>query len=400
MRDLSAEDVDRLIAADPATDVSEAELERSRIRSLRFPESDVTHIFTSGARDGRRRTVVKRRLISATLVAAALVGAAVLAPSILKLPQSGRPAGVEQPAATGSHNGTAPPSAATQVPPSGPFHDLFVTADEVLVLEALPTSSVQQLGVEPVNVRQTLKGSTAVGTTSVDVSPADDGISGTLLWRDSQKEAPLTFLGFFARGADGGLHLVKAKHSLLRVQNIRTSSIVDPVTDEPVDVGEDLQSRINVAPVGDVPVSTYRGNPANDSAANVVKGTEGPGGSREGLVRGHMSAGEACFTFENSTEKVYLRWPKGFSAAVTSLPVDAEGRVYIAGTAQASVPAILNEWGFIYMTDREPRPQVSGKLTSETASCAGETLRVFDVVPEAPGASPFQKAHGVALPTP
>lgn len=400
MKELSAKDVDRLLAADPASDVTESELERSRARSLSFQDSDLTHIFAGGSGIGRqRRAVRRRRWVGGIVVAAAVVGATVLVPAILQSPPSTPPAAIELPAGTGTGAATPTPTAA-QLPPAGPFHDMFVSADEVLVVEALPTGSMQQLGIEPVNVRQVLKGSSAVGTTSVDVSAADDRISGTLLWRDSQKEAPMTFLGFFARGGDGGLQLMNTAHSLLRVQNIRTSTTVNPVTDEPVDIGDDLRARINVAPMGDVPVSTYEGNRSGGVAPDVVKGTEGTGGSREGVVRGHMSVAGACFTFENSAEKVYLRWPTGFTAAIRSLPVDAEGRVYANGAVQADTPVILNEWGFIYMTDLEPRPQVSGELTTETASCAGETLRVFEVTPELPGASPFQKQHGVALPRP
>lgn len=400
MKELSAENMDRLLASDPASNVTEAELERSRARSLLFQDSDVTHIFAGGTGNGRQRTTVKRRrLVSGMAVAAALAGATVLLPAVLHMWSPVPPAAVEQPGAV-DQPAAMPPAGATQLPPSGPFHDLFFSADEVLVIEALPTGSGRQLGVEPVNVRQALKGSTAIGAASVDVSSADDEISGTLLWRDSQKEAPMTFLGFFVRGSDGGLQLMKTAHSLLRVQNIRTANTVDPVTDEPVDIGDDLRSRINVAPEGDVPVSTYAGNRSGAVATHVIKGTEGPGGSREGVVRGYMAAAGACFTFENSAEKVYLRWPTGFTGAVRSLPVDAKGRVSSGGSAQADIPVVLNEWGFIYMTDLEPRPQVSGELSAETASCAGETLRVFEVTPEVPGASPFQKQHGVALPRP
>jgi hypothetical protein len=80
--------------------------------------------------------------------------------------------------------------------------------------------------------------------------------------------------------------------------------------------------------------------------------------------------------------------------------VNGEGQVVLNGTALADTAVILNEWGFIYMTDRQPRVQITGYRTSETATCSGETLQVFDVQPERPGASPFQHGRGVALPTP
>lgn len=406
MRDLSAAELDRLLAADPASDVTESELARSRARSLSFRESEVTHIFASGPEKDRHQTPFKRRRMAGGIMAAAAVAAAVVTATFLQVPPMEAPAASAPPTATDVAAGTATPAATAtpadqgKVAPSGPLHDLFVAADEVLVVEALPTDIGRGLGVEPVEVRQVLKGSRALGATSVDVSSADDGINGSLLWQHSQKEAPMTYLGFFARGSDGGMRLLATAHALLQIQNIRTAITVDPVTDEPVDIGDDLRSRINVAPEGDVPVATYAGDQPDGAATDVVRGTEGPGGSREGLVRGHISAAEACFTFENSTEKVYLRWPAGYTAALRSLPVDAQGRVSLNGTDQADTPVTLNEWGFIYMQDREPRPQVAGHLRAETATCAGETLQVFDVKPEAPGASPFQHGRGVALPTP
>lgn len=395
MKESSA--VERLLSADPASDVTESELARSRARSLSFRESDVTHIFVGGSENDRHPLRVKRRRVAGGFLAAAAVAAAVLTANFLQ------PSPIEAPAATATE---ATPSTAAdvadagQVAPPGPLHDIFVSADEVLVLEALPNparSPQAGLGVEPVNVRQVLKGSRALGTTSLDVASADDAVTGSLLWRNSQKEAPFTYLGFFARGADGEMHLMETAHALLQIQNIRSSATVDPVTDEPVDIGVDLRSRIHVAPEGDVPVATYAGGQVK---TDIIRGTEGPDGSREGLVRGHISAAEACFTFENSTEKVYLRWPAGYTAALRSLPADAQGRVSLNGTVQSDTPVTLNEWGFIYMQDREPRPQVTGHLSAETASCAGETLPVFDFVPERVGGSPFQHGRGVALPTP
>lgn len=397
-RDLPTADLERLLAADPASGITESELARSRARSLSFRESDVTHIFPGEtSNDFHIPRIRRRRRVTAGFLTAAAVATVVLTANSMQ------PKPVEVPAATATPATTAAVADPGQIAPAGPLHDLFTSADEVLVMEALPSSGgypQKGLGVEPVNVRQVLKGSRALGTTSVDVASADDAITGTLLWQNSRKEAPLTYLGFFARGADGEMHLMETANALLQIQNIRTSATVDPVTAEPVDIGDDFRSRIDVAPEGDVAVSTYAGARPELAAADVILGTEGPEGSREGLVRGHISPAEACFTFENSTEKAYLRWPAGFTAAFSSLPHDAEGRVAINGTVQADTSVILNEWGFIYMTDREPRPQVTGRLTAETASCAGETLPVFDVRPEHIGVSPFQKGRGVALPTP
>jgi hypothetical protein len=312
---------------------------------------------------------------------------------------------VETPAATETVPPPSPAATTTPepTPPAGPFHSLFVSADEVLVLEALPNAARNLgagLGVEPVNVRQVLKGDLTPGETAVDVASAERAINGSLHWRDSQEEAPFTYLGFFAKDDDGGLHLMEAPHSLLQIQNIRTAATVDPVTDEPVEIGEDLQSRINVAPVGDVPVATHPGGSWAASAPNTVWGTQAADGARDGQVRGYVSPSEACFTFENSTKKVYLRWPAGFTAKVTPLMVDAEGHVSYFGTTLANKAVILNEWGFIYMADLDTRPLVKGQLTTETASCGGEALPVFDIWPERAGGSPFQKGRGVALPTP
>jgi hypothetical protein len=400
MRDLSAAELDRLFAAaDPALDITESELAQSRARSLSFQESEVTHIFAGSLEEDRSRIRVKRRRIAGGILAAVAVAATVLTASFLQMPPTAAPAATT-PAATDvaadSPTPTADPGATV---PSGPMHDVFVAADDVFVMEALPGNAGSSLGVERVVVRQVLKGSHALGETSVDVSSADDGINGSLLWRQSQKEAPMTYLGFFNEGSDGGMRLLKATHALLQIQNIRTATTVDPVTEDPVDIGDDLRSRIDVAPEGDVPVSTYTPDQAKGATTDFL-GTEMPDGTREGVVRGHISATEACFTFENSTEKVYMRWPAGFTAALRSLRVNAQGVVSPGGTAQADTPVVLNEWGFIYMTDRQLRPQITGYRSAETATCAGESLQVFDVQPERPGASPFQHGRGVALPTP
>jgi hypothetical protein len=396
MKDLSAADEQRILSADPAADITETELARSRSRSLAFMESDVTHIF-AGDSESFRRPASKRWRTAGAFLAAAAVAAAVLTANFLQA------APLETPAATE----TVPSPAATTAPeptaPAGPFHELFVSADAVLVLEALPNAARKlgaSLGVEPVNVRQVLKGDLTAGETAVDVAAAERGINGSLHWRDSRKEAPFTYLGFFAKGGDGGLHLVEAPHSLLQVQSIRTATTVDPVTDEPVEIGEDLQSRINVAPVGDVPVATHPGGSWAASAPDTIWGTQAADGTRDGQVRGYISPAEACFTFENNSEKVYLRWPEGFTAKVTPLMVDAEGHASYYGTTLANKAVILNEWGFIYTADLDTRPQVKGQLTTETASCGGQTLPVFDLWPERAGSSPFQKGRGVALPTP
>lgn len=391
MKDLSAAELDRLLAADPASDITENELAQSRARSLSFQESDVTHIFAGGLASDHHQARSKRRRVTGGILAAVAAAAAVLTASVVHMAPS------ETPAATEVATGTASPTADQKdVAPFGPMQDMFVAADEVLVMEALPANNHQFLGVERVVVRQVLKGSRPLGETSVDVSSADNNMNGSLLWQQSQVEAPMTYLGFFTKSSDGGIRLLETTHALLQIQNIRTAATVDPVTEEPVDIGE-LQSRIHIAPRGDVPVATYTETPLNGAATD-IPGTVMPDGTREGIVRGNISANEACFTFENNTEKVYLRWPAGFTAALRPLAVTGEGGVSLDDTVQAKTPIILNEWGFIYMSDRQPRPQITGYRTAETAACAGETLQVFNVQPERPGASPFQMGHGVALP--
>lgn len=402
MNDLSAAELERFLSADPASDITDAELTRSRDRSLSFRESDATHIFVGDPEEDPYPLRLKRRRVAGGFLAAAAVAGAVFTAGSIQPPPVAAPAVI----ATAALPSAAAPSAAAdpgQNPPAGPMHDLFAAADDVLVLEALPTSwnLGDRIGVEPVDVRQVLKGSGSLGATSVDVASADDGItSGSLLWQYSQKAAPVTYLGFFARGADGEMHLMEGTHALLQIRNIRTSATTDPFTDEPVDIGDDLRSRIAVAPKGDVPVATYTGSLSPETATDVVWGTATGGGERAGLVRGHVSAAEACFTFENSTEKVYLRWPPGFTAAVRPMSADAEGNVRYRGAFEVDKAVTLNEWGFISMTDGEPAPLVKGRLSLETASCAGETLPVFDVMLPGVGFSPFQKGRGVVLPTP
>lgn len=166
-------------------------------------------------------------------MAAATVAAAVVTGSFLQMPPMEAPAAPPQ-AATEVAAATAAPAGQGTAAPSGPLHDLFAAADEVLVVEASPTYVGRELGIEPVEVRQVLKGLQLMGATSVDVASADDGINGSLLWQHSQKEAPQTYLGFFSRGSDGGLRLLDTPHALLQIQNIRTAATVDPVTDVPV----------------------------------------------------------------------------------------------------------------------------------------------------------------------
>lgn len=402
MKDLSAADLERILTADPASDITDSELARSRARSLSFRESDATHIFVGDPEDDSHTLRLRRRRVAGGFLAVAAVAAAVFTASYVQPPPVAAPAAtIEAPPSKPAPSAVAPDPG--QNPPAGPFHDLFAEADEVLVLEALPTTwnLGDRIGVEPVDVRQVLKGSRSLGTTSVDVAAVEDvTANGTLLWQRSQKEAPMTYLGFFARGADGEMHLMERTHALLQIRNIRTSATTDPYTDEPVDIGDDLRSRIDVAPKGDVPVATYTGSLSSETATDVIWGTATGGGERAGLVSGHISATEACFTFENSTEKVYLRWPPEFTAAVRPLSADAQGNVRYRGAFESHKAVTLNEWGFISMTDGEPAPLVKGRLSAETAVCAGETLPVFDVMPASVGGSPFQRGRGVALPTP
>lgn len=402
MKDLSAADMERLLSADPASDITDSELARSRARSLSFRESDATQIFVGDPEDDSHTLRLRRRRVAGGFLAVAAVAAAVFTATTVQPPPLEAPAAtMEAPAPNPVSTAAAPDPG--QNPPAGPFHDLFAEADEVLVLEALPTiwNLGDRMGVEPVDVRQVLKGSRSLGTTSVDVAAVEDvTANGTLLWQRSQKEAPMTYLGFFARGSDGEMHLMERAHALLQIRNIRTSTTTDPYTDEPVDIGDDLRSRIDVAPKGDVPVATYADSLSSETPTDVIWGTATGGGERAGLVRGHISAAEACFTFENSTEKVYLRWPPEFTAAVRPLSADAEGNVRYRGAFEVDKAVTLNEWGFIAMTDGEPAPLVEGRLSAETASCAGETLPVFDLMPAGVGGSPFQKGRGLALPTP
>jgi hypothetical protein len=395
--------------ADPALTITDDELARSRARSLAVMDTDVTHIAVGGSIERFHTRPARRHWgrvagfgLTAAAAAAAVVGV-VVASSMPIIPA--------EPAA---------PAASQTVPaqetPSGPLGDLFAAADEVLVLQALPNRDVwskaydetlaqspanggvggqfPSLGVEPINVLQVLKGTRSKGQAALDVEAAPDW------WRNTNNVAPLTFLAFVAKGPDGEMHLMKEPHALLEIRNLREGTLTDPTTHEAVDAGTDLSERISVAPTGDVPLATYMTVSAQTGVIQETR--KNPDGTSSGVMNGHVTATEACFTFQTSTEKVYLRWPAGYTAAVKSLPQDAAGNFALEGTARGDRPVVLNDWGVVYSYDGSTWPLLAGARTNETASCNNESLPVFEVAPfqEGAGASPFALDHeaGAALP--
>jgi hypothetical protein len=393
----SAKVHDMLSAADPALMITEEELNRSRERSLSFMDSDVTHIAVGGSIHDFHRAPAKRRW--GRLAVAGLGAVAAVAASVLVASSFGT-APVNTAAASVAAN-TSP----TQSTPTGPLRDLFLSADEVLVIQALPNTAVWQeeyksfmsklgqpggpaygppgLGVEPVNVLQVLKGTRATGRGTLDVVAMPDAGQ----WKNTNIVAPLTYLAFIKKGPDGIGHLMSEPHALLQILNLRTAAIGDPVSQQPVEIGADLRSRIAVAPTGDVPLATYEAAAGSD----VI---------REGIFHGHISASEACFTFQSSAEKVVLRWPAGYTAATRSLPQDANGDFRIDGPSHGDRAVVLNKWGTVYSFDTWALPQITGNRTGEKAVCDGQSLPVFDIAPSSDGASPFQLTHGAAGPSP
>lgn len=396
----STEVQDVLTAADPALLITEEELNRSRERSLSFMDSEVTHIAVGGSVHDFHRAPAKRhrgRLAGAGLAAAAAVAASVfVAASVGTAP-------VNTAAATVAAN-TSP----AQSTPSGPLRDLFLSADDVLVLQALPNKAAWQqdydtqlsggmsgpagLGLEPVNVLQVLKGARSTGRAALDVSAMPDPEQ----WKNTNVVAPLTYLAFIKKGPDGNGHLMSEPHALLQILNLRTAAVGDPVRQQPVEIGADLRSRISVAPIGDAPLATYE---AAAGSEVIREQTKNPvDGTSQGTINGHITASEACFTFQTSAEKVVLRWPAGFTAATRSLPRDANGNFRIDGPSNADRAVVLNKWGTVYTYDTAPTPQIRGNRTGNKAVCNGETLPVFDIAPFSDGASPFQLTHGAAGP--
>ena len=396
-----------LSAADPALMITEEELIRSRERSLSFMDSDVTHIAVGGSIHDFHRAPAKRhwgRLAVAGFAAVAAVAASVLVAS------AAGTAPVNTAAAS-----MAADSSPVQSPPTGPLRDLFSSADEVLVIQALPNKAVWQqkydaflpqlsqpggsaygppgLGVEPVNVLQVLKGTRPTGKSSLDVS-----VMSAPEWQNTNTVAPLTYIAFIKKGPDGIGHLMSEPHALLQILNLRTAAVGDPVQQQPVEIGADLRSRISVAPTGDVPLETYEAAAGRDvireQAKNPVDGTS------QGTIHGHITASEACFTFQTSAEKVVLRWPAGYTAATRSLPQDANGDFRIDGPSHGERAVVLNKWGTVYVYDTAPVTQITGNRTGEQAVCDGQSLPVFDIAPSSEGASPFQLTHGAAGPSP
>ena len=195
MKDLSAADEQRILSADPAANVTEPELARSRSRSLAFMESDVTHIFAGGPESYSRPPARRWRAAGAFLAAAAVAAAVLTANFLQAVP-------VETPAATES---VSPPSPA---PTSAPEPTPPRTVPRPLRLRrrsARPGGAAQRgpetRGGARRRTRQRAAGAERrpdPGETAVDVASAEEGTNGSLLWRDSRNEAPFTYLGFFA----------------------------------------------------------------------------------------------------------------------------------------------------------------------------------------------------------
>lgn len=400
----------RLIAADPALDISADEMSRSRARSLAVMDTDVTHIAVGGAIADFHSRPVKRhwgRLagIGLTAAAAAVLGM-IVATSLPTTPVEPAAPAISQ---------TSP----AQETPSGPLKDLFAAADEVLVLQALPNPTAWNkaqeeflrqsqsapaapgipgpqfpvLGVEPINVLQVLKGTRIPGQSTLDVKAAP------AWWKNTNSVAPLTFLAFVTKGTDGESHLMTEPHALLEIRNLRQGILTDTTTHEVVDTGPDLSQRISVAPTGDVPIATYTTVPK--VVGMIQEQRMNADGTSSGVMNGHLTSTEACFTFQTSTQKVYLRWPSGYTAATKSLPEDASGDISSDNNSLGDRPVVLNDWGVVYGYDGSPWPALTGNLTNETASCSNEVLPVFDVVPtEGPGSSPYALNHeaGASLP--
>ncbi|KRE72686.1 hypothetical protein [Arthrobacter sp. Soil762] len=385
---------DLLSSADPALMINDAELIRSRERSLGFLNSNVTHIAVGGSVHDFHRAPAKRhwgRFAVAGLAAAAVAASVLVASSLAPSP---------------ANVATAPTVEVTEVqpPPTGPARDLFIAADEVLVLQALPTpagwnqstpgSTAPGLGVEPVNVIQVLKGPRPTGTTTIDLS----AMSAPTSWRNTNPVAPLTYLAFIKKGEDGVGHLMSGPLALLEILNLRAATLVDPVFGKPVDVGADLASRISVGPVGDVPLTTYPATQAASGPDIIPEQKKSTDGTSLGTMHGHVTSTEACFTFETSTEKVILRWPAGYTATTKLLPQSPEGEFRINGTSAATRAVVLNEWGIVYSYDGETRPLIFGTRSDERADCNGQTLPVFDIAPGGKGVSPFRASHGASGP--
>lgn len=374
-----------LAASDPALMISDDELARSRQRSLSFMNSDVTHIAVGGSIRNFHQAPAKRhwgRFAGAGLAAAAVAASVLVASNMATEP-------VNMAAAPTVSEVTPAPA-----PPAGPARDLFIAADDVIVLQALPNpakqGSPEGLGVEPVNVIQVLKGSRALGRTTLDVSTIQD--SG--MWRNTNTVAPMTYLAFVKNGTDGVGQVMSDPLALLQILNLRSVTFGDPIFRQPVDVGADLATRISVGPSGDVPLTTYAAAQAGRQGTDMLR----PDLTSGGTLHGHITATEACFTFETITEKVLLRWPAGYTAATRLLPASPEGEFRIDGPNASNRAVVLNEWGLVYAYDGEPRPLLFGSRTNEQANCNGQTLPVFDVAPGGEGVSPFRITHGTSGP--
>jgi hypothetical protein len=215
------------------------------------------------------------------------------------------------------------------------------------------------------------------------------------MWTDTNVVAPRTYLAFFKKDDRGVSHLMKDQLAILEVLNLRSATLADPRLEKPVDVGTDLVSRISVGPTGDVPVTTYsaQASPGRDVLLEQRKNADG---TVSGTIHGHISGAQACFTFETSTEQVFLRWPAGYTATTRLLPQSPEGEFRINGTSAGNKAVVLNDWGLVYTYDGETRPLIMGARTGERADCNGQNLPVFDISPGQQGATPFRNSRGPA----
>src|SRR6478609_4237512 len=95
---------ERMISADPALEITEDEIVRSRARSLLFTGSEVTHIAVGGSIGEFHRPPAKRRWgrlagagIAAAAVAAVVVVTSVLTTSAVPTPPAETPAAAASP---------------------------------------------------------------------------------------------------------------------------------------------------------------------------------------------------------------------------------------------------------------------------------------------------------------
>ncbi|KQO02820.1 hypothetical protein ASF21_00145 [Arthrobacter sp. Leaf234] len=269
-------------------------------------------------------------------------------------------------------------------PPSGPSEGverLYGLADVVAI--------VSDAAVEPTTVDgdvRILQASVVVqivkGEADGDVLTVDVTGRSTLERPYSRNFFPPHQLLFLVRDGDGVLSPIEGEGSVLTLVD-RRSPEATTVSGDPAPLPPELRDAIDTLPAPELALATSGVEPGGLDPADIVGILPAEGRSAQNLPANQLgtfrmaaNGGRACVWFEFNGRSVVLRWPEGFSAyereEVLSYP-DGDPRV------GRRVLTVLNERGYPYVDENRPTPYIRGVATGERATCGGKELDVWDI---------------------